>query len=103
MASPIAVTTTPTLLIGSNIRRDKVQFQNNGREEVFIKKWPPGAPAPLVSQTNYDFILAVRQTEEEEREFSGDILQITSISAFVAVSESGTCPVGVMETVKVAL
>lgn len=100
MASPITVGTTPVLLITVNTKRKNVIFQNNGKEEIYVKRWPPGTPAPIPSATNYDFILC---PDKEEGTLCGEIFSTESISAFVAVSGKNTAPVGVTETVKVAL
>lgn len=101
MASPITVTTTPTLLIGKNRKRKVTQLQNTGSDPVYVKKWPYNvAIAPVPSSTNYDFILNAKPGEGNKED---EIHKITSVSAFVGVTASKTSTVAVMETVEVMI
>lgn len=97
----VTVGTTPTLLIGKNIKREKVVLQNTGAENVYVKKWAyPNAIAPIVTPTDYDFILFSKPGEGNKE---NEIEQIGSVSAYVGVTESKTSTVAVMETVKAVL
>jgi hypothetical protein len=101
MASPVNVTTTPTLLIGKNKKRKNVIIQNIGNEIVYIKKWPYNVTvAPIPSPTNYDFILEAKPGEGNK---TNCIFQTETISAFVGVTATKTSNIAAFETVKVVL
>lgn len=99
MASPITVATTPIMLVNVNINRDVVQFQNNGKKDVFVKKQKSNTITDVPSDTNYDFIL----------KSDNSIVDITSVSAFAGVTvSSGSSDVqvgevGILETIKTNL
>jgi len=100
MASPVTVGTTPIKLIGVNLKRDTVIFQNNSKEDVYVKKQSLIAPLSVPSPSNYDFILhgAVGEGNDGAR-----IELINSVASFYGVTAKATADVGVSETVKVLL
>jgi hypothetical protein len=100
MASPINVTTAPTVLIGVNLKRNSIILQNNSKEDVYVKKQNlKGAPI-VPTSTNYDFILHGSVGEGNDGE---KIEMIETVAAFIGVTTKGTAAVGVSETVKVTL
>jgi hypothetical protein len=100
MSSPVTVTTSPVALIGVNLKRANVIFQNNSKEDVYVKKQLLTGPVNVPSPTNYDFILhgSVGEGNDGER-----IEILDTVAAFVGVTSKSTAAVGVSEIVKVKL
>lgn len=97
MASPILVNTVATLIVNKNKNRKNIIFQNTGTEPILMKKQIVGGTESTLSLTNYDFVLAPGVFEDDG---SGTIIQIETISAFYAMTASGTSKLAIMETVK---
>lgn len=97
MASPILINTIATLVVNRNKNRKSITFQNTGIEPILMKRQIIGELVPTLSLTNYDFILAPGVFENDG---SGTIIQIETISAFEAMTASGTSKLAIMETIQ---
>jgi hypothetical protein len=78
-----------------NVARCKLFLQNNGKNDIYIKKINPGQTAVNPTPTNYDYKLGGATGEGHD----GDILEIKSISKFIAVTDKQSSELAIMETV----
>lgn len=104
MASPVTVTTAPTLLAKINTKRNTVTLQNVGDQPVYVVKHAPNTAIPVPSPTNYDFILSPGEKKEDNPNYTPGIIErFEVVSAFYGVVSKDSCKVAVMEAINKAV
>lgn len=94
MANPKSISTTASVVVLINRKRESLRLQNVGSKEIFIKKIPSRGVIVPVSSNNYEVLLAAPAGGERElSEF-----QTKSTAAFQAISASGGSSLAIFET-----